>query len=265
MQFETLLFEKRERVGVITLNRPERLNAINTAMSRELPLAWQAIMRDPEIVVAILTGAGDRALCTGFDMVDFSSGRTAVGDPAEAGRLSAVRFTALQNGCWKPVITAVNGMATGGGMHFVAGSDLVVAAEHAEFFENHVRVGLMSGLEPVSLLRRMPLEAVMRLSLLGGAERMSARRAYELGLVGDVVPRDQVMPRALDLAEKIARNSPAALMASKRSIWESLDRGLADALENTWSIMQKHTGHPDASEGPRAFVEKRAPAWRPIE
>ena len=94
MQFETLLFEKRDRVAILTLNRPERLNAINSAMSRELPLAWEAVMRDPGIVVAILTGAGDRALCTGFDMYDFASGRTAVGDPSEAGKLSAVRFTA---------------------------------------------------------------------------------------------------------------------------------------------------------------------------
>ena len=176
MELETLLWEKRDRVAIITLNRPDRLNAINTTMSRELPRAWREVMRDPEVVVAILTGAGDRALCTGFDMHDFARGQTGVGDPAEAGQLSAVRFTALQNGCWKPVITAVNGMATGGGMHFVAGSDLVVAAEHAEFFENHVRVGMMSGLEPVSLARRMPLEAVMRLALLGGAERISARR-----------------------------------------------------------------------------------------
>ncbi len=265
MELETLLYETRDRVAIITLNRPERLNAINTAMSRELPLAWREVMRDPDVVCAILTGAGDRALCTGFDMHDFASGRTDVGDPAEAGSLSAVRFTALQNRCWKPVITAVNGMATGGGMHFVAGSDLVVAAEHAEFFENHVAVGMMSGLEPVSLLRRMPLEAVMRLSLLGGAERMSARRAHELGLVGDVLPADQVMPRALELAEKIARSSPAALMATKRSIWESLDHGLSAALENTWSIMREHTAHPDATEGPRAFAAKRAPAWRPVE
>ena len=265
MEFETLLYEKRDRVAVITLNRPERLNAINSVMSRELPRAWQQVMKDPEVVVAVLTGAGDRALCTGFDMLDFASGNTEVGEPEDRGSLASVRFNAIQNECWKPVITAVNGMATGGGLHFIAGSDLIVAAEHATFFENHVRVGLLSGLEPVALARRLPLEAVLRMSLLGGAERMSAARAYELGLVGEVVPKDELMPRALDLAGKIAESSPAALMASKRSIWESLDRGLADALENTWSIIRDHTSHPDAQEGPRAFAEKRTPRWQPVE
>ncbi len=265
MEFETLLYEKRDAVAVVTLNRPERLNAINGVMSRELPRAWQQVMKDPEVVVAILTGAGDRALCTGFDMLDFAKGDTEVGEPEDRGSLASVRFTALQNGCWKPVITAVNGMVTGGGLHFIAGSDLIVAAEHATFFENHVRVGLISGLEPVGLARRLPLEAVLRMSLLGGAERMSAARAYDLGLLGDVVSKEELMPRARELAAKIAECSPAALMASKRSIWESLDRGLADALENTWSIIRDHTGHPDAQEGPRAFAEKRKPRWKPVE
>ncbi len=265
MEFKTLLYEKRDRVAVITLNRPERLNAINSAMSRELPQAWQQVMKDPEVVVAVLTGSGDRALCTGFDMVEFASGNTEVGAPADRGSLASVRFTAMQNDCWKPVITAVNGMATGGGLHFIAGSDLIVAAEHATFFENHVRVGLISGLEPVGLARRLPLEAVLRMSLLGGTERMSAERAFDLGLVGDVVLKEELMPRALGLAAKIAECSPAALMASKRSIWESLDRGLGDALQNTWSIIQNHTGHPDAQEGPRAFAEKREPRWQPVE
>jgi enoyl-CoA hydratase/carnithine racemase len=265
MEFETLLYEKRDGVAIVTLNRPDRLNAINSVMSRELPRAWRQVMEDPEVVVAVLTGAGERALCTGFDMLDFASGDSEVGEPEDRGSLASVRFTAMQNGCWKPVITAVNGMATGGGLHFIAGSDLIVAAEHATFFENHVRVGLVSGLEPVSLARRLPLEAVLRMSLLGGAERMSAARAYELGLVGDVVPGEELMPRALALAAKIAECSPAALMASKRSIWQSLDRGLADALENTWSIIQDHNGHPDAQEGPRAFAEKRKPRWQPVE
>ncbi len=103
------------------------------------------------------------------------------------------------------------------------------------------------------------------MSLLGGAERMSAARAFELGLVGDVVPKEELMPRALALAEKIAECSPAALMASKRSIWQSLDRGLGDALENTWSIIQQHNSHPDAQEGPRAFAEKRRPRWHVTE
>jgi enoyl-CoA hydratase/carnithine racemase len=261
----TVHFEKRDGVATLTLDNPRARNAFDFEMTQQLRRYWGEIARDPEVVCAIVTGAGERAFCTGWDISSTASGESQRFSGARRHELPYGQITAIQNRCWKPVITAVNGMATGGGMHFVAGSDLVVAAEHAEFFENHVRVGLMSGLEPVSLLRRMPLEAVMRLALLGGAERMSARRAYELGLVGDVVPADQLMPRALDLAAKIARHSPAALMASKRSIWESLDRGLAAALEHTWSIMQRHTGHPDATEGPRAYAQKRAPHWEPVK
>jgi len=178
--------------------------------------------------------------------------------------LQSLKFTAIQNQCWKPVITAVNGMVTGGGLHFIADSDLIVASEHATFFDNHVKVGLVSGEEPVGLIRRIGMEAVLRMSFLGGAERMDARRAYELGLVGDVVPKEQLLPRALELAQKIMENSPAALIASKRVIWGSLNHGLDQGREFAWSVIGEHGEHPDAREGPRAYAEKRKPKWRPV-
>ena len=266
MEFETIVYEKRDRIATITLNRPERLNAINGVMSRELPRAWADVMRDPDVRVVIVTAAGEKSFCTGFDMQDAASESGAdLGDEESRGTLGSLRFTAIQNGCWKPVVTAVNGMATGGGLHFIADSDLVVAAEHATFFDNHVRVGLVSGLEPVGLVRRLGMEAVLRMSFLGGSERMSAERAYQLGLVGDVVPREQLLPRALELAGRIAEHSPAALAASKRAIWESLDRGLGDALAHAWEIIREHAGHPDSQEGPRAFAERRKPRWKPLE
>ena len=195
MDFQTIIYEKKDGIAFITLNRPERLNAIDTAMSRELPQAWNDVMQDPAVVVAIVTGAGERSLCTGFDMMDAAEGKSEVGEKGAEGSLESLKFTAIQNRCWKPVITAVNGMVTGGGLHFIADSDLIVAAEHATFFDNHVKVGLVSGEEPVGLIRRIGMEAVLRMSFLGGAERMTAQRAYELGLVGDVVPMAQLMPR----------------------------------------------------------------------
>ncbi|MFQ5514716.1 MAG: enoyl-CoA hydratase/isomerase family protein [Myxococcota bacterium] len=264
MDFETIVYEKRGAAAVVTLNRPERLNAINAVMAQELRQAWAEVMQDPEIVSAVLTGSGERSFCTGFDMMDAAAGGGELGAEEERGSRSSIRFTAIQNGCWKPVITAVNGMVTGGGLHFIADSDLIVAADHATFFDNHVRVGLVAGLEPVGLLRRIPMEAVLRMSLLGGAERMDADRAREIGLVGDVVPSDQLLPRALELAEKIAQHSPAALVATKRAIWESLDRGLEDGLEHAWQIIAAHGDHPDSREGPRAFAERRAPKWQPL-
>ena len=154
-------------------------------------------------------------------------------------------------------------MVCGGGLHFIADSDIVVCAENATFFDTHVRLGVIAGLEHVGLARRMSLEAVMRLALLGGSERMNAEQALNLGLVGEVLPLKELMPRARELAHKIAAHSPTALARSKQAIWQSLDMGLHDGLRNAWELIRNHTQHPDHSEGPRAMVEEREPVWLP--
>jgi enoyl-CoA hydratase/carnithine racemase len=266
MAYETILYEARDGVATITLNRPERHNAFNIAMARELERAWADVKRDPAVVCAIVTGAGQRAFCTGMDVAEVASGSA----PEEARRVEREKgrpfyrfLTAIQNRCWKPVITAVNGMVVGGGFHFVADSDLVLCSETATFFDTHVKVGLVAGLEPVGLARRIPLEAVLRLALLGGSERMDARTALAVGLVGEVLPPERLLPRARELAGLISQHSPTALALSKRAIWESLDVGLEEALERTWKIVQDHSAHPDLAEGTRAFVEKRKPRWAP--
>jgi len=263
MNFETLGYDKQERVATLTLNRPERHNAFNKAMAAELKQAWAAIKQDPEVVCVIVTGAGERAFCTGMDVAEVASGDAR--DTAEADRASSPWFqlTAVQNRCWKPVVTAVNGMCCGGGLHFVADSDLILCSDTATFFDTHVKVGLVAGLEPVGLARRIPLEAVLRMALLGGSERLDARGALEIGLVGEVLPPAQLLPRARELAAKIAEHSPTALARTKRAIWESLDVGLDAALDRTWKLVQEHNDHPDLAEGARAFVEKRRPRWAP--
>ena len=116
----------------------------------------------------------------------------------------------------------------------------------------------------VATERLLGMEAVFRMSFLGGSERMSAERAYQLGLVGDVVPAAQLGNRALELASEIAQHSPAALVASKRVIWESLNRGLGDSLAHAWDIISEHAVHPDSREGPAAFAERREPRWQPF-
>ena len=266
MDFETLLYDVRDGVATLTLNRPERHNAFNVAMALELKDAWADVKRDPGVVCAIVTGAGPRAFCTGMDVAEVASGSA----PEELRRVEReggkpfYRYlTAIQNRCWKPVITAVNGMVVGGGFHFIADSDLIVCSETATFFDTHVKVGLVAGFEPVGLARRIPLEAVMRLALLGGSERMDARSALAVGLVGEVLPPERVLPRAQELAARISRHSPTALARTKRAIWESLDVGLEAALDHTWKIIEGHSDHPDLSEGTRAFVEKRRPRWAP--
>ena len=263
MNFETLLYDVEDGVATITLNRPDKYNAFNTQMADELRTAWNEVKTSPDVVCAIVTGVGERAFCTGMDVADVASGAakgtgTLARDDAPWNHL-----TAIQNRCWKPVITAVNGMVNGGGLHFIADSDLIVCAEHVTFFDTHVKVGLIAGLEPVGLVRRIPLEAVLRMALLGGSERMTASQALELGLVGEVVPKEQLLPRARELAAMISQHSPTALARTKQTIWESLDRGLDDALANTWQAISDHVAHPDLSEGAKAFVEKRKPRWAP--
>jgi enoyl-CoA hydratase/carnithine racemase len=264
MQFETLEYAVEDGVATLILNRPERHNAFNLTMANELKQAWTAIKADPDVVCAIVTGAGEKAFCTGMDVADVASGSAT----RATGRMSRedapwFQLTALHNRCWKPVITAVNGMTCGGGLHFIADSDLVLCAEHATFFDTHVKVGLIAGLEPVGLARRIPLEAVMRMALLGGSERMDAEEARALGLVGEVLPADQLLPRARELAGRIAQHSPTALARTKQCIWESLDTGLDEALENTWKAINEHGDCPDLQEGAQAFVEKRKPRWVP--
>ncbi len=263
MEFETIRYEKAEGVATITLNRPERHNAFNLVMADELKEVWGAVKKDPEVVTVIVTGAGERAFCTGMDVADVADGSARRTGALDRESSPWFQLTAIQNRCWKPVITAVNGMVCGGGLHFVADSDLVICSESATFFDTHVSVGLVAGLEPVGLARRMPLEAVLRMALLGGSERMDAPSALANGLVGEVLPADQLLPRARELAGLIGQHSPTALALSKRAIWESLDVGLDEALERTWQIIRAHTSHPDLEEGSVAFVEKRKPRWEP--
>jgi enoyl-CoA hydratase/carnithine racemase len=261
VRFETLRSEKSDGVATLTLNRPERLNAFNTAMARELRVFWEDAKADPDVVCVIVTGAGEKAFCTGADVTEVAASDTEARATESMEESPFLHMTAIHNRCWKPVITAVNGMVAGGGLHFVADADLVIAAEHASFFDTHVKVGLVAGLEPVGLARRIPLEAVLRMALLGGSERMNAQEAWRLGLVGEVVPAAQLLPRARELAAKIAQHSPAALMRTKQAIWESLDVGLHQGLARAWEIIGHHGAHPDVKEGATAFVEKRKPRW----
>jgi enoyl-CoA hydratase/carnithine racemase len=259
MQYRSLSYELRDGVAVLTLDREARLNALDSHMNRELPHAWRRFAEDPDARVAIVTGRGAKAFCVGGDLTDMPQDEA---DPA-FGTVEQIRWASLQNRVWKPVICAVNGMVSGGGLHFVAEADIVLAASHATFFDSHVAVGLVSALEPITLARRIPLGSVMRLALLGGSERLDAAEALRIGMVDEVVPADRLLERAFALADKIKRHSPAALAHTKKAIWDSLDRGLHDAYRAGWRHIMAHITHPDVAEGGRAFLERRAPVWQP--
>jgi enoyl-CoA hydratase/carnithine racemase len=262
MEYADLRYEKDGHVAVVTLNRPERMNALNrNLLHGELPHAFRTAADDPEVRVVVLTGAGEKVFCAGADLKDTAeSGR--IGNSKEGPYYRGSPTDFMHAGFDKPVIVAVNGMCLAAGLHFVADADLVIAAEHATFFDTHVKVGQVFALEAIGLLRRMPFGEVMRMMLLSGTERMTAAKALELGLVSEVVPGDALLARARELAATIAQFSPATIAASKRAMWAALDHGLYDGLERGWREIYQHWSHPDFLEGPRAFAEKRAPRWQ---
>lgn len=260
MQFDTedVLYEVSDGVGYVTLNRPSAGNSISLAMQEALPIIWADVRDNPSVRVAIVTGSGGRHFCTGVDLKEVAE----KGFLKVEGPLSDdVRLTARQNGVWKPVICAVNGLVAGGGLHFVVESDIIVAASHAQFLDSHVNVGQVGGIENIGLAKRLPLGTALRMTLVGRDYRLSAERAYHFGLVDELVAPEELMTTSVSIAEQIKKNSPAAVSLSQQAIWNSLEVGYRDAMEYGWSLVKLHRLHPDSVEGPRAFTEGRDPRW----
>jgi enoyl-CoA hydratase len=263
-KFEHLIVERRGAVGWLINNRPERLNAMNAEMRDEFAVAWKELDADPDVRVIVHTGEG-RAFQTGVDVTEIASDGIGFERYRQSMEDYDVHFTAWHQQVWKPVITAVNGICAGGGFHWISDADIVIAASDAQFFDPHVSVGQVVAMEAIGLARKMSFEAIMRMALTGRYERMSAARAYELGMISQIVdPPDQLRVEAQVLAEKIARNSPAAMRATKRALWGALESGLTDACRAGAKELVSMWGHPDQDEGPRAFAEKRDPVWVPL-
>lgn len=262
--FDTLIVERQGPVGWLINNRPEVLNAMSSHMRDEFGIAWKELDADPEVRVIVHTGEG-RAFQTGVDVSEIASDGVGMRRYRQSMEEWDVHFTAWQSQVWKPVITAVNGLCAGGGFHWVAEADIVIAASDAQFFDPHVSVGQVVAIEAIGLARRIPFEAVMRMAFLGRHERMSAERAYQLGMISQIVnPPEKLRDEAQALAEKIARNSPAAMRATKKALWGALEMGLTDACKAGAKELVSMWGHPDQEEGPRAFAEKREPVWAPL-
>jgi len=262
---EGMRYERRaDGIAIITLERPERGNALTPGMHPVFRAIWSEVRDDDAIRVAIVTATGERHFCTGFDVSE--AGSDEAGDEIFADRplAEAVHWSPYQNRVWKPVICAVNGLCVGGGLHFVVDADIVVAAETAAFMDAHVNVGMVGALENAGLAKRLPLGSALRMTLLGRHYRMPARRAYELGLVDELVQSSAgVLPAAIEMAEQMLENSPQAMALSKQAVWGSVEQGYTAALEHAWALLRRHWSHPDFREGPRAFTEKRPPRWNP--
>jgi enoyl-CoA hydratase len=264
MPYETLLVERHGPVGWLIFNRPEQLNAMNARMRDELADAWKELDGDPAVRVIVHTGAG-RAFQTGVDVQELATDGQGMERYRDSVERWDLHFTSWHQEVWKPVVTAVNGICCGGAFHWVADADIVIAASDAQFFDPHVSVGQVVAIEAIGLIRKMPVEAVMRMAFLGKYERMSARRAYELGMISEVVdPPERLRERAQELGETIARNSPAAMAATKKALWAALEHGLTEASRVGAGHLTSMWGHPDQEEGPRAFAEKREPRWQPL-
>jgi Enoyl-CoA hydratase/carnithine racemase len=240
---------------VVSLHRPARANALTESMMDDLRVLWRAVARLAWVRCVVVTGSGS-AFCSGADAGMLAAPRTSVGANA-AAELSFVPGPHLD----VPVIAAVNGVCAGGGLHFVADADIVIAADAARFLDPHVTVGQVSGLEPLELLLRARRDAIVRMALLGRSEVLDADAALAAGLVSEVVPADALIDHVASLGARIATGSPEAIRITRRAIRDFEADLLRLHLDAGWRAVQDHWPHPDAAEGPRAFLEKRAPRW----
>jgi enoyl-CoA hydratase len=228
MSGDTILVRRRGPVGWLVFNRPDRGNALNAEMMNALPDAWSELDHDPEVRVIVVTGAG-KAFQTGLDMLQLSREPAALRDMSRRTRNADLRLTGWHLGVTKPIITAVNGVCAGGGLHFLADSDIAIASSQATFLDPHVSVGQVSAIETIGLARRASFTAVARMALTGAHERVSAQDAHRLGWVSEVTEPAELEPTAQALAERIAENDPRAVMQTKRALWRALDTGLTEA------------------------------------
>ena len=257
---DPLILTRKGPVGWLIFNRPAMGNAMNSQMLAQLELAWRELDDDPEVRVIVNTGEG-RAFQTGLDVVELARRPDGLREQSRRTARAELRLTAWHNSVAKPVIAAVNGVCAGGGLHFVADADIVIASSEATFLDPHVSVGQVTAYEAIGLMRKMPAEAIFRMALVGRHERMTAGRALELGMISEMVEPGTLRVRAQELAEAIAENSPSALTGTKHALWGSLEDGITRARQKGAETVASTFDHPDRIEGLRSFVERRQPIW----
>jgi enoyl-CoA hydratase/carnithine racemase len=245
-------------VAVVTLNRPDVYNAFNEVMQNELRELWRWLKTNEGVRSIVLTGSGDKAFCTGIDRADV---------PTEEGEYY---FDALtyedpsqvigprSQGLWKPIIAAVNGMACGGAFYLLGQVDFIVAADHATFFDPHVTYGMPAVFEPAMMLEKMPFGEVMRMTLMGNRERISAQKAERMGLVTQVVPASELAEVTQGLARTIASYSPAAVQASLRAVWAAREL-LPGQMVELGNLFLNLATTPESLRSSQEVFEKRKP------
>jgi enoyl-CoA hydratase/carnithine racemase len=261
MGYEFIEVEKRGHLTVVTINRPEAMNALHPPANEELDRIFNDFADDPEAWVLIITGAGNRAFSAGNDLKwQAQHGAEALRREVESLR-GGFGGLARRFDCFKPIIAAVNGLALGGGFELVLACDIIVAAETAGFGLPEPRVGMMAGAGGVHRLpRHIPYHLAMGLMLTGN--RITAQEAHRLGIVSEVVPPEEVMSAAERWADEILACAPLAVRASKEAAVKGLDLPLSASILTTFPGRMALMGSEDLVEGPLAFAEKRKPQWK---
>jgi enoyl-CoA hydratase len=250
----TFLYEKKDRIAIMTINRPEAMNAFTADMLRGMDAAFADFNQDPDLWVAILTAAGDKAFSAGMDLKE-AIPMLQSGDEMGYEDHTKRPFSDV----FKPIIAAVNGFCIAGGMEFMQGTDIRIAAETATFGLGEVRWGIIPlGGSHIRLPRQIPWAVAMEMLLSG--KSITAQRAYDIGLVNEVVPADQLMPTALKWAETICKNGPLAVKTAKEIAVRALGLEAGFVLEK--ALGGRVLSSEDAKEGPRAFAEKRKPQFK---
>jgi enoyl-CoA hydratase/carnithine racemase len=271
----TLAYEERDGVAIVTLNRPEVHNAFNHRMQLELKHVWTSLRTNDDVRVVVLTGAGEKAFCSGIDREESIEEGYLQRDPGASprgvtgGQVSTPfmyndpgsNINPKQNDMWKPVIAAVNGMACGGALYMLGEVDIIIAAEHATFFDPHVTYGMVSGFESMHLLQKLPLGETLRVVLLGSHERMSAARAHQVGLVSEVVPATELLERAMWVANAIASAPLLAIQGTVRAVWMAHESSRRQAMAQVSSFVTLGTRRENIAEGQKTFQSTRI-EWR---
>lgn len=263
--YDTIKYEVDGHKATITLNRPDALNALSPHMITELRAAYDEAENDDNVWLMIVTATG-RAFCTGADVKEIPGDGKVVNERPylstyeqwEAPQEGTPPFRSMA----KPVVVAINGICCGAGLDWVTTGDIVIASDKATFFDPHVSIGLVAAREMVRLARALPRSVALRMALMGKHERMTVERAYELGLVTEIVEHDKLLERAHEIADTVCLNAPLAVRGTRLAIHKTLDLPLHEGEILAETFRERVVRTEDTLEGPRAFVEKRKPNWQ---
>ncbi len=260
-----LIVEKKDGIAILTLNRPAKLNAMTSEMVCRLVDAWDDIGQDDSIRVALVTGAGDRAFSVGGDLDRLTPVLNGLREPEDEWETRMLKDDMLPKMNMrhfphhKPVVCAINGFCIAGGFEFCLYADIRVASDTARFAIPEVQLGLPPGTSLTTLPRQIPFAKAMELILTG--DFMSAEEALQYGFLNHVVPADQVMEKAMEIAAKIARNGPFAVQKAKETVLHTRGMRVEEAYELEWKVAKEVLASDDAKEGALAFIEKREPRF----